>query len=418
MTLAHEPSLADLAASPRAFSRLPELAGAPTAFRFVARLMARNWLVGALTFVVPSGRELRLQGSEPGIDARIIVNDFRFMRRVLAAGDIGFAEGYMAEEWDTPDLAAVLAAIGLNFDRLARVFAGNPLVRLANLIGHTLHSNTRKGARKNIHAHYDLGNAFYSRWLDPTMTYSSALYDRPDQSLAEAQIAKYRSLARSMDLQPGHHVLEIGCGWGGFAEFAAKEVGARVTGVTISREQYAFARKRLFDQGLSDKAGIELIDYRDIRGRFDRVASIEMFEAVGERYWPAYFGKIDEVLKPGGRAGLQIITIRDEIFQRYRRRADFIQKYIFPGGMLPSEERLKAQTDRVGLQWTGLTRFGQDYGETLAAWRRRFDGAWDDISALGFDERFRRLWRFYLSYCEAGFRTGRTNVVQLGLAKA
>lgn len=418
MSLAHEPSLAALAASPRAFGKLPELAGAPAAFRFAARLMALNWRVGTFTFITPDGRELRIKGAEPGVDARVVVRDFGFMRRVLAAGDIGFAEGYMAGEWDTPDLSAVLSAVGLNLDRLARLFRGNPLVRAVNFIGHTFHANTRTGSRKNIHAHYDLGNAFYSKWLDRTMTYSSARYERPGQELALAQTNKYRSLAEGMGLQADQSVLEIGCGWGGFAEFAAKEVGARVTGITISKEQFDFARERIFAQGLAEKAEIRMIDYRDVEGRFDRVASIEMFEAVGERYWPTYFGKIRDVLAPGGRAGLQIITIRDEIFEAYRRRADFIQKYIFPGGMLPSEERLEAETTRAGLNWTGMVRFGQDYADTLAEWGKRFESAWDDIATLGFDERFRKLWRFYLSYCEAGFRTERTNVVQLSLSRA
>lgn len=418
MSLAHEPSLAAIAASPRAFRRLPALAGAPAAFRFAARVMALHWRVGEVTFITPSGKELRIRGVEPGPEARIVIHDFRFMRRVLAAGDIGFAEGFMAGEWDTPDLSTVLCAMSLNFDRLARLFLGNPLVRAVNFIGHNLNANTRKGSRKNIHAHYDLGNAFYSRWLDRTMTYSSARYERPGQALDQAQTAKYRSLARGMALQGGQSLLEIGCGWGGFAEFAAKEVGARVTGITISQEQFDFAKRRMFEQGLNEKAEIRMVDYRDVEGCFDRVASIEMFEAVGERYWPTYFGKIRDVLAPGGRAGLQIITIRDEIFEAYRRRADFIQKYIFPGGMLPSEDRLKDETKRAGLDWTGLVRFGQDYADTLAEWGKRFESAWDEIAALGFDERFRKLWRFYLSYCEAGFRTERTNVVQLSLAKA
>ena len=418
MSLAHEPSLAALAASPRAFHRLPELAGAPAAFRFAARLLALNWRAGELTFVTPAGHELRIKGSEPGFDARIIIHDFRFMRRVLASGDIGFAEGYMAGEWETPDLSAVLCAMSLNFDRLVKLMIGNPLARAVNSLSHRLNANTRKGSRKNIHAHYDLGNAFYSRWLDTTMTYSSARYDEAGQPLEEAQTNKYRTLAQGMGLTSGQSVLEIGCGWGGFAEFAAKEVGAKVTGITISKEQFDFARKRMFDQGISERVDIRMIDYRDVQGSFDRVASIEMFEAVGERYWPAYFDKIREVLAPGGRAGLQIITIRDEIFDAYRRRADFIQKYIFPGGMLPSEERLKPITEQLGLRWTGISRFGEDYADTLAEWGRRFEGAWGEISQLGFDERFRKLWRFYLSYCEAGFRTGRTNVVQLSLAKA
>jgi cyclopropane-fatty-acyl-phospholipid synthase len=340
------------------------------------------------------------------------------MRRVLGSGDIGFAEGYVAGEWETPDLAALLEALTLNIDRLQRMLNRNPAARFVNKVRHALRANSRAGSMRNIHAHYDLGNAFYARWLDATMTYSSAIYQRPRQDLAAAQTHKYRTLAEGMALGPEHHVLEIGCGWGGFAEFAAREVGARVTGITISREQYEFAKQRIFDQGLAEKAEIRLIDYRDVGGRYDRVASIEMFEAVGEKYWPTYFGAIRDRLAPGGRAGLQIITIRNELFDRYRRKADFIQKHIFPGGMLPSETRLKAETDRAGLAWTGLSRFSQHYADTLAEWGKRFEAAWEDIRPLGFDERFRRLWRFYLAYCEAGFRTERTNVVQLMLARA
>lgn len=394
-----------------------ELRTAPAAFRTAVRIAAQNWLHGSIVFVLPGGQRIDIRGTEPGPQAELIVHDYRFVRRVLSAGDIGFAEGYMAEEWDTPDLSALLEAFTRNFDRLARLVEGNPMMRAVNYVSHLLNRNSRKGSRKNIHAHYDLGNSFYSRWLDTSMTYSSARYEQPGQALTAAQRHKYATLARSMSLKEGHHVLEIGCGWGGFAEFAAKEVGARVTGITISEAQYEFARKRLFEQGLSEKADIRLIDYRDVEGEFDRVASIEMFEAVGEEYWPTYFGKIRDVLSPGGRAGLQIITIRDELFEHYRGRADFIQKYVFPGGMLPSEARLKQETERAGLEWTDLVRFGQNYADTLAEWAGRFQGAWDDIRKLGFDERFRRLWRFYLSYCEAGFRTERTNVIQLGLAK-
>ncbi len=368
--------------------------------------------------MLPDGTEVLCRGREPGPDARLIVRNYRFIRRCLTAGSIGFAEGYMADEWETPDLAALLSAFALNFDRLEALVSGNPVMRAINFLSHLLNRNDRKGSRKNIHAHYDLGNPFYERWLDRTMTYSSAVYQRPGEPLDEAQRHKYAALARSMDLQAGQSVLEIGCGWGGFAEFAAAEVGAKVTGITISREQYDFAKKRLFEKGLSERADIRLVDYRDVEGRFDRVASIEMFEAVGEAYWPTYFDKIREVLSPGGRAGLQIITIRDELFDRYRRHADFIQKYIFPGGMLPSETRLRQETDRAGLIWQAAPRYGQDYADTLAEWTRRFEAAWDDIRRLGFDERFRKMWRYYLSYCEAGFRTERTNVIQLSLSKA
>jgi cyclopropane-fatty-acyl-phospholipid synthase len=397
---------------------LPDLRKVPAALRSAVRVAARNWIWGSMTLVLPSGREILIRGSQPGPGARVEVRDFRCIRRMLAAGDIGFAEGYIAGEWESPDVSAVLETAALHFDRLEKLVDGNPVMRGLNFLSHALRANTRAGAKKNIHAHYDLGNAFYERWLDPSMTYSSARFERLGQSLAEAQRHKYASLAKGMGLETSHHVLEIGCGWGGFAEFAAREVGAHVTGVTISREQYDFARKRLFEEGLAERADIRLVDYRDVEGAFDRVASIGMFEAVGERYWPAYFQKIHDALKPGGRAGLQIITIRDELFEHYRSRADFIQKYVFPGGMLGAEERLRAQTDRVGLAWTGLSRFGLDYAETLKQWAERFEAAWDDVRPLGFDERFRRLWRYYLSYCEAGFRTGRTNVVQLSLARA
>jgi cyclopropane-fatty-acyl-phospholipid synthase len=396
----------------------PDLRRAPGAFKAALNIARQNWLWGTLIFVPPSGREICIRGAEPGPEARLLIHDYRSIRRVMTAGAVGFAEGYIAGEWDTPDLSAVLESASLNFDRLRQLVDGNPLVRGMNFVKHLLNRNSRAGSRRNIHAHYDLGNAFYARWLDPTMSYSSARYAHPDQPLDQAQRNKYATLARAMALEPSHHVLEVGCGWGGFAEFAAGEIGARVTGVTISREQYDFAKKRMFDQGLAEKADIQLIDYRDIRGRFDRVASIEMFEAVGERYWPTYFQKLREVLRPGGRAGLQIITIRDELFDDYRRHADFIQKYVFPGGMLGSEKRLREETDRAGLEWHEINRFGQDYAHTLQEWASRFEAAWSGIRNLGFDERFHRLWRFYLRYCEAGFRSARTDVVQLSLSRA
>ena len=396
----------------------PELKAAPAAFRAAVDIARRNWIAGALTFVLPTGRELRIEGKTAGPEGRLIVRDFRFVSRVMASADIGFAEGFMAGEWDTPDLSQLLEAFTANFDHLEKLVTGNPFLRVVNRLADALHRNSRRGARRNIHAHYDLGNAFYQRWLDPTMTYSAARFERPGQPLDEAQRNKYALLARAVGLERGRHVLEIGCGWGGFAEYAAREIGARVTAITISRAQHEFARRRLFDQGLAELADVQLRDYRDVKGRFDHVASIEMFEAVGEAYWPAYFAKVREVLSPGGRAGLQIITIRDELFRTYRSRSDFLRKYIFPGGMLPSEERLRQETDRAGLEWKTVVRFGANYAETLSQWASAFENAWDEIRGLGFDERFRRLWRFYLSYCEAGFRTGRTNVVQLGLVRS
>ena len=394
-------------------------ARAPRGFGLLLRLLASNWTFGRLTVLLPGGSIHRLEGPRPGPAAVLDIRDYRFARRVLASGDIGFAEGYMAGEWETPHLAALLETLARNHDHIRRLMVGHPLMKAIHWLSHRMNRNSRSGSRKNIHAHYDLGNAFYAAWLDPSMTYSSARFSRAGMALEAAQHEKYAALARTMDLRPGQSLLEIGCGWGGFAEFAAKEIGAHVTGITISREQHDFARRRIFDAGLSERADIQLIDYRDVQGRFDRVASIEMFEAVGMEYWPAYFGKIHDVLAPGGRAGLQIITIDDRYFAGRAKRTDFIQKYIFPGGMLPSEPSLKSVVDGAGLKWGTVERFGQDYADTLRLWDERFQGAWDDIRRVsGFDERFRRLWRFYLAYCEAGFRAARTDVIQLGLSRA
>ncbi|MFM8939639.1 MAG: class I SAM-dependent methyltransferase [Phenylobacterium sp.] len=407
-----------LALHPGAVKRAPALKGLPGIFRSALDTITRGWMAGDVTFVTPDGRALRLRSDAGGPSAIIRIRNFRFIRRALMAGDIGFAEAYAAGEWETPDLTAVLSVFSLNFQNLTHVTEGNLFVGVLNFLGHVLNANSRKGSRRTIHAHYDLGNAFYSRWLDPSMTYSSARYQNGADSLEAAQKEKYRALARRMSLSADHHVLEIGCGWGGFAEFAAGEIGARVTGITISKEQHDFARRRMFEAGLAERADIQLIDYRDITGMFDRVASIEMFEAVGEKYWPTYFQTVHDRLKPDGRAGLQIITIQDELFEGYRRRADFIQRYIFPGGMLISESRLRQETGRAGLTWSEPDRFGLDYAATLAVWKQKFGAAWDEIRRLGFDERFRSIWEFYLSYCEAGFRTGRTDVIQIGLTRA
>jgi cyclopropane-fatty-acyl-phospholipid synthase len=391
--------------------------GAPLAFRTVFRTLSQKWCQGSLEVVMPGGRLMTIQGPQAGPTCRMVVNDYGFIRRVMMSGAIGFAESYIAGQWDTPDLPLLLEVFSMNFDRLKRLCDGNGFMRLIHGVMHATRRNTRKGSRHNIHAHYDLGNAFYGAWLDEGMTYSSALFTSPAQSLPQAQEAKYAALAHSIGLEASHSVLEIGCGWGGFAEFAAREVGAKVTGVTISKAQYDFARKRLFDQGLADRAQIVLTDYRDVQGRFDRIASIEMFEAVGEAYWPTYFGKVHDLLVPGGRAGLQIITIEDDLFEDYKRQADFIQKYVFPGGMLPSQSRLRQEIDRAGLAWQSASRFGLDYARTLAEWAQRFQDSWKTIAPLGFDERFRRLWLFYLGYCEAGFRTHRTDVIQVSLGR-
>jgi cyclopropane-fatty-acyl-phospholipid synthase len=392
------------------------VAGAPRSFRAVVAIMARRWTAGSLTFLLPDGAELRVGGRGPGPDAVLRVRSFRFVGRALAAGDIGLAEGYVAGEWDTPDLTGLLTAFALNFDQLAELVRGNPLVRLVEALRHALRRNTRAGSRQNIQAHYDLGEAFYRAWLDPGMTYSAALY-ADGSSLQEAQRNKYRALADATDLQPGARLLEIGCGWGGFAEYAAQERGALVTAVTISQDQYAFARRRVFRQGLAERVDIRLADYRDVQGVYDRVASIEMFEAVGEPYWPTFFDKVRNALRPGGCAGVQVITIRDDLYEDYRRQTDFIQKYIFPGGSLPSELQLRCAATAAGFEWADVRRFGADYARTLSEWTTRFEAAWGEISGLGFNERFQRLWRFYLAYCEAGFSTARTDVIQCVLRR-
>lgn len=371
---------------------------------------------GAAHVTLPDGRVLAF-GDELGPIVDLQIKDYRFARRVLTSGDIGFAEGLMAGEWESNDLSALLTLLASNVERFTRLLEGGPVGKAVHWLRHLSNANTKRGSRRNILAHYDLGNKFYEAWLDASMTYSSARFDAKVRDLESAQREKYRALAEHLELKLGDHVLEIGCGWGGFAEFAAREYGVRVTGITISDEQLAYARSRMEKADLTDRVEIRRQDYRDVEGQFDKVASIEMFEAVGEKYWPAYFSKIADVLKPGGKAGLQIITIKDDLFEQYRKRADFIQRYVFPGGMLVSIDRLKEETAKVGLVWSKAEPFGQSYAETLAEWARRFTAKWHDIRAMGFDERFKKLWLFYLGYCEAGFRTGRTNVVQLELAK-
>jgi len=397
----------------------PQAARTPPVFALLLRLLSDNWTYGRLTLSLPNGEIHTLVGATPGPDAVMNVLDYRFARRVLANGDIGYAEGYMAGEWDSPHLAVLLETLANNYDHIRRLFDGNAVMLAVNWISHKVKRNSRRGSKKNIHAHYDLGNAFYRAWLDGTMTYSSARFERADETLEAAQTRKYASLARMMGIKPGQTVLEIGCGWGGFADYVAREIGAHVTGITISQEQHDFARQRLFNAGLSDKTSIQMVDYRDVQGRFDHVASIEMFEAVGKEYWAAYFDKINQVLAPGGRAGLQIITIQDDLFEEYNARTDFIQKYVFPGGMLPSEARLQPVIEKAGLSWDAVERFGIDYADTLHRWDERFQASWADIRKMGgFDQRFYRLWRFYLGYCEAGFRSRRTDVIQLALTKA
>ena len=397
-------------------STLRALRDTPAGFRLAGMIILRAEQ-GSLRFNLPDGRSILFDHGKKGPHGVVDVHDYGFAKRALAGGDVGFAESYMDGEWSTPDLTAVLEFFSENFEAAGKLAVGGTVVRFLNNIRHFFNRNSKSGAKRNIMAHYDLGNEFYELWLDPTMTYSSALFDRENLSLEQAQSAKYAAIADKIGAGPDSHILEIGCGWGGFAEYAAKHRGSRVTCLTISEAQREYAIHRMEKQGLADRVDIRLEDYRDHKGSYDGVASIEMFEAVGEAYWPSYFDKVRECLKDGAKAALQIITIDDHLFKRYRKRADFIQRYIFPGGMLPSETALRASFDNAGLRYDGVHYFGLDYARTLKIWAQRFESAWEQIQTYDFDDRFHRLWRFYLSYCEAGFRNGRINVGQFQLSK-
>jgi cyclopropane-fatty-acyl-phospholipid synthase len=373
---------------------------------------------GELVVRFANGAERSMRAARSGARAIMEIERVRAFRRALVGGTVGLAEAYLDGDWSSPDLAGVFEFGARNLDRLMGGMKGLAPLRLLHLARHKLRVNTRRGARRNIAAHYDLGNDFYSQWLDPTMTYSSAFFEGETMSLEEAQRNKWRRIAEMLELQAGHHILEIGCGWGGFAMYAAREFGCRVTGITLSKEQLAYASTEVARHQLSHLVDIQLIDYRDVQGSFDRIVSIEMFEAVGEKNWPSYFAAVRDRLKPGGSAGLQIITIDDSRFEDYRKDADFIQLYIFPGGMLPSPSALEAVAVRHGLGFETVRTFALSYAETLRRWRDSFDSRWQRIAPLGFDERFKRMWDYYLASCEGGFRAGAIDVGQFKLTRA
>ncbi len=363
---------------------------------------------GRLEIRLPDGASRLFGEGEHGVTLQ--VHDEALFRQVLARGDIGLAEAYLDGAWDSSDVTGLLSLLASNRQVLKKAVYGSWRKLLAARVRHWLNGNSRAGSKRNIMAHYDLGNEFYKLWLDPSMSYSSALYRAVDDGdLETAQRAKYRRILRRLRADAGQRVLEIGCGWGGFAELAVGE-GLQVTGLTLSPAQLAWAKQRV------PAADLRLQDYRDTREQFDHVVSIEMFEAVGERWWPAYFRAVARALKPGGRAVIQSITIRDDLFAQYRRGTDFIQQYVFPGGMLPSPAAFRAAAARQGLVVRGEYAFGHDYAHTLAEWRHAFEANWPQIAELGFDEHFRRLWRLYLCYCEAGFLAGNIDVVQFELS--
>jgi cyclopropane-fatty-acyl-phospholipid synthase len=388
----------------------------PIAARIVLDVLRRIER-GRLLLTLPDGRSIECG---PGDRAAVLhVRDWRVFGAIAAKGDIGFGEAYMDGAWSTPDLVDLLSLFAANRDAIDRAVRGGVVTGSMQRLKHLLNANTRRGSRRNIAAHYDLGNDFYALWLDPSMTYSSALFEGDQtRSLEAAQAAKIRRALDRIAPRPGDHILEIGCGWGALAEIAARDYGCRVTGITLSRAQLLHSQLRIARQGLDDRVNFELRDYRDVSGRYDHIVSIEMIEAVGERYWPAYFATIARALVPGGRACVQAITIDDRRFDRYRSGTDFIQQYIFPGGMLPSPSRFRADAAGQGLAVTGDHAFGRDYAETLRRWRETFLHRAADVRALGYDERFIRMWDFYLAYCEAGFDTLCTDVHQFELKHA
>ena len=399
--------------------RLPE--GAPAAARAVFKLLTRL-AHGRLDVQLPDGSQRvfghAAEGEREG-RAAIRIVDWRACSAALKSGDIGFAESYIAGHWTTPDLVALMTLFIANRDAIESVIYGTWWGSLAYRIKHLFNRNSRSGSRKNIHAHYDIGNPFYRLWLDETMNYSSAWFDgRFEQSTEAAQDAKVRRALVECGAAPGKRLLEIGCGWGALAEAATRDFGMHVTGVTLSAEQLEWARARLARQGLASNAELRLQDYRDIDDEpFDAIASIEMFEAVGREYWTSYFDTLRSKLKAGGRACIQCITIRDDLFDRYVRSTDFIQQYIFPGGLLPSAKAFRAEATKHGLEVINELAFGADYAETLRRWRVQFMAEEARVLRLGFDNRFVRIWEFYLAYCEAAFATGNTSVVQFTLRK-
>ena len=374
-------------------------------------------LEGGIDATLPDGSRRILGGRAPGPMPVVRLHSWRALVRLMTSGSVGWYKAWAVGEWSSPDPVPLFDLFMRNGVSLGEVARAKGVWRGVNRLAHLLRRNSKARARANIAHHYDLGNDFYRAWLDKSMTYSSALFADPAESLEAAQSRKIRALLGRLELQPGQRLLDIGCGWGSLAEIAAREHGVQVVGLTLSSEQKAYADRRMQEAGLFDRVSIELTDYRDVTGSFDAVASVEMVEAVGQDYWPSYLQTIARVLKPGGRAALQLISIREELFDSYAASADFIQTYVFPGGMLISEARFQAMAELAGLSWRDRTGFGLDYAETLKRWRERFDAAVEEGRLTGFDPAFHKLWRYYLMYSEGGFRGGGIDVAQVTLVK-
>lgn len=392
-----------------------EGARTPLSLRLLFYIL-RGIRVGSLDVILPGGEQRSLGGKEPGPHGVLHITSGRIVGHILRGGEVGFGEAYLDNCWESPDMASLLAVLYLNEPHY-RLYEKNWIGRLWGWIQHRRRANHRDGSKANIEYHYDLGNLFYKMWLDDTMAYSSAVFPNPSATLQDAQLNKFRLMYDRLDLRPEHHLLEIGSGWGGFAIYAAQRSGCRVTSITLSKEQLEEARRRAATAGVADRVTFELRDYRDIDGRYDRVASIEMYEAVGEEYWPAYFAAIQKALVPGGLAAIQGITINPAIFDQYRSKRDFIQKYIFPGGMLCPPGRFQDLAAQHKLTAEDPRFYARDYADTLAHWHRNVLATRDEI-VRQFDARFLRMWRYYLAYCECGFRTGSIDLMQITLRKA
>jgi cyclopropane-fatty-acyl-phospholipid synthase len=385
--------------------------------RFLRRLLER-FEIGRISVQLPDGQTVEWTGRLPGPHGLLVLHRWRAVRRMVFGGRLGFAEAYVDGEWSSPDLANLIEYAALNQDSAEAALAGTRLHRFLARLQHLSRINTKSGSRRNIVAHYDLGNDFYAAWLDRGMTYSSALFTDPDMSLEKAQEEKQGRVLKALGLAGGERVLEIGIGWGGLAERLIRDAKCHVTGVTLSPAQLRHATDRLRQSGLDGTHDLRLQDYRDVRGVFDRIVSIEMLEAVGAEYWPTYFSRLRECLVDGGRAVLQVITIAEHYCENYRREPDFIQRHIFPGGMLPSVSELRAQIEQAGFVLQAAENFGASYAATLREWQNRFQIAWPKLSFQGFDEKFKRKWEYYLAYCEAGFRAGSIDVGIYELTRA
>ena len=373
--------------------------------------------VGTLELTFPNGATRHFGGQIEGPSGVLRIKSDRIIRHIIAGGEVGFGDAYLDDCWDSPDLARLLAVMYLNEPHYKGPFEKNFIGKIYGAWQHRRRANTKTKAKENIEAHYDLGNEFYKMWLDDTMAYSSGMFIAPNETLMDAQINKFKLMFERLELKPEHTLLEVGSGWGGFAIYAAKHSGCRVHSITLSSEQLAEARLRAEKAGVADRVTFEIRDYRDVTETYDAVVSIEMYEAVGEEYWPTYFAAISKALKPGGRAAIQGITISPKIFEHYRSKRDFIQKYIFPGGMLCPPEKFETLAATQGLLPADARFYGIDYAETCAAWDRNVQAVRDKV-VHQFDERFYSMWRYYLAYCECGFRTGSIDLMQITLHKA